>query len=298
MDKKNKLILGERIRLAFQTFWTFLSNSYILGFTQGKIYQGRLKSLCVPGLNCYSCPGALGSCPVGSLQASLGKKGSAVPFYIFGFLFFFGGVLGRYVCGWLCPFGLIQDIIHKIPFPKKLGSFKGDKVLRGLKYLILALFVILLPFLTADAFGTSEPWFCKYICPAGTVQGGIPLALTNSAIRQSISFIYTYKVAILLILIILSLIIYRPFCKYLCPLGAIYSFFNKAALMKIKLDKEKCVTCGKCESICPMNIDPVKNINGGECIRCRKCISCCPTQALSDCFSGKKENNDEAEGKK
>ncbi len=293
MDKKSKTAKGEKIRLIFQSVWAFLSNSYILGFVQGKIYKGRLKSLCIPGLNCYSCPGALGSCPVGSLQASLGKNGTSALIYVLGFLFFFGGMIGRYVCGWLCPFGLIQELLHKIPFPKKIGSFKGDKILRKLKYVILLLFVILLPLVTADAFGITDPWFCKYICPAGTLEGGIPLAAVSSAIRESIGFLYTYKVTLLVITAIASVIIFRPFCKYICPLGAIYAFFNKISFVKISLDEEKCVSCGGCAKECPMNIDPVKNINGTECIRCRKCISCCPTDALSDPFkrkSGKKED--------
>ncbi len=293
MDKKNKTAAGEKIRLTFQSVWAFLSNSYILGFVQGRIYQGKLKSLCIPGLNCYSCPGALGSCPVGSLQASLGKNGTNALIYVLGFLFFFGGILGRYVCGWLCPFGLIQELLHKIPFPKKIGSFTGDKILRKLKYVILLLFVILLPLVTADAFGITDPWFCKYICPAGTLEGGVPLAAVNSAIRASVAFLYTYKVTLLIITALASLIIFRPFCKYICPLGAIYSFFNKISFAKINLDEEKCVSCGGCAKACPMNIDPVKNINGAECIRCRKCISCCPTDALSDPFkrkSGKKDS--------
>ena len=67
--KKN----SEKRRTAVQALWALITNSYLTGFLQGKIYRGDLKKLCVPGLNCYSCPGALGSCPIGSLQAVIGS---------------------------------------------------------------------------------------------------------------------------------------------------------------------------------------------------------------------------------
>ncbi len=284
MDKKrNKRKID--LRLAFQGVWAFITNSYLTGFLQGKIYQEKLKSICLPGLNCYSCPGALGSCPVGALQSSFSARGSKISLYVSGFLIFIGAVMGRYVCGWLCPFGLIQDLLNKIPFPKKIRTFKGDRLLRKLKYVILAVFVILLPMVVVDVTGLGEPWFCKYICPAGTLEGGVPLALLNSALRETVGFLYTWKLLILAVTVFLSIIIYRPFCKYICPLGAIYSFFNKVSVFKITLDKEKCVGCNRCVKTCKMNVDLCKNPDSAECIRCRECISVCPTGALKDNFS-------------
>lgn len=282
MDKKRK---GFDFRLLFQSLWAFVTNSYMTGFLSGKIYQGKLKKLCVPGLNCYSCPGALGSCPVGALQSSLSARGSKISLYVSGFLIFVGALMGRYVCGWLCPFGLIQDLLNKIPFPKKLRSFKGDKILRKLKYVILLVFVILLPMVAVDVTGLGEPWFCKYICPAGTLEGGVPLVLLNSALRETLGFLYTWKILILAVTVIISVIIYRPFCKYICPLGAIYSFFNKVSVFRIKVDKEKCIGCDKCERVCKMNVNPSETPDNAECIRCRECISACPTGALVDNFS-------------
>ena len=157
---KNKI---ERIRKSIQIIWTILSNGFITGFIQGKIYTGDIKKLCVPGLNCYSCPGALGSCPIGSLQAVVGSREYRFSFYVAGFLIFVGAFMGRFVCGWLCPFGLLQGLLNKIPFFKKVKTFKGDKVLRYLKYLILLVFVIILPMVVSDATGLGEPFFCKYI---------------------------------------------------------------------------------------------------------------------------------------
>lgn len=281
MDKKKtEKIYSDSFRHTFQTLWGIATNSFAVGFLKGKIYQGKLKYLCVPGLNCYSCPGALGSCPIGALQAVLGSKNHKFAFYVVGFLMFVGAICGRFVCGWLCPFGLIQDLLNKIPFPKKLKTFKLDKPLRYLKYVILALFVVILPMFALDEYSISDPWFCKYICPAGTLEGGIPLAILNQGIRDTIGWLYAYKLTILLVLIFLSLIIYRPFCKYICPLGAIYSAFNKISIVKLQCDENKCVHCGKCKTECKMNVDPVKEPNSAECIRCGKCIDKCPVDAL------------------
>ncbi len=281
MDKnKKKRIYGDSFRHSVQALWGIATNSFAVGFLKGKIYTGPLKHLCVPGLNCYSCPGALGSCPIGALQAVLGDKNYKFAFYVVGFLMFIGALCGRFVCGWLCPFGLVQDLIHKIPFPKKIKTFKGDKWLRLLKYIILALFVIILPMFALDSFGISTPWFCKLICPAGTLEGGLPLAVLNEGIRASIGWLYAYKTAILGVLIIVSVIIYRPFCKYICPLGAIYSAFNKISVLKLHCDKEKCVSCGKCRKVCEMNVDPTKTPDSAECIRCGKCVRECPTDAI------------------
>lgn len=117
----------KHLRLIVQACFAALTNGYVRGFVEGKIYSGSLKQLCVPGLNCYSCPGALGACPIGALQAVLGSRGRQFSFYAIGFLVAVGALCGRFVCGWLCPFGLFQELVHKIPFPKKLKKLPGDK---------------------------------------------------------------------------------------------------------------------------------------------------------------------------
>ena len=282
--KKNKTSEWPRHRI--QLLWAFLTNSYLAGFVQGKIYTGKLKNLCVPGLNCYSCPGALGSCPIGALQAVIGSRNFKLAFYVSGFLIFVGALVGRFVCGWLCPFGLIQDLLHKIPFPKKIRTFRGDRLLRKLKYVILILFVILLPMFLTDILGQGSPWFCKLICPAGTLEGGIPLVLFNSAMRGAIGWLYAWKNILLFILILLSVLIYRPFCKYLCPLGAVYSVFNPLSVFRYRVDKEKCTSCGACARACKMNCDPTKNANDPECIRCGLCKKVCPTNAVCSGWKG------------
>lgn len=280
MDKRKST--NEWKRHGIQVFWALLTNSYLMGFVQGKIYKGKLKNLCVPGLNCYSCPGALGSCPIGAMQAVIGNRNFKFAFYIAGFLMFVGALMGRFVCGWLCPFGLIQDLLNKIPFPKKITTFKGDNLLRKLKYIIFAVFVILLPLVLVDVLGQGAPYFCKLICPAGTLEGGIPLVLLNESMRSALGFLYAWKNLLLIITVILSVLIYRPFCKYICPLGAVYSVFNPISVFHYRVDKEKCTNCGACAKVCKMQVEPVKNVNHPECIRCGACKKVCPTKAISN----------------
>lgn len=295
MAKKKK---GEGKRHLVQAVWAFLTNSYLIGFVQGKIYQGNLKNLCVPGLNCYSCPGALGSCPIGSLQAVIGSWKFKFAAYVSGFLILVGALIGRLVCGWLCPFGLIQDLLHKIPFPKKIKTFKGDKLLRKLKYIILIVFVILLPMFVVDLLGQGAPYFCKLICPAGTLEGGIPLVLLNKSLHSTIGFLYAWKNLLLILTIIASIIIYRPFCKYICPLGAIYSVFNPISVFRYRVDKEKCTSCGACAKACKMNVDPTEHANDLECIRCNACKHACPTGAITSGCRTKSEGMSENKDKK
>lgn len=192
-----------------------------------------------------------------------------------------GTLIGRLVCGWLCPFGLFQDLLHKIPFPKKWKTFRGDRLLRKLKYLILLVFVILMPMFLVDLLGQGAPYFCKLICPAGTLEGGIPLVLLNQALRGTLGWLYTWKMTILIVTILLSIMIYRPFCKYICPLGGIYSIFNRISLFRYQVDTDSCINCGICAKNCDMGCDPVQNANDPECIRCGKCKKMCPANAVS-----------------
>ena len=279
--KKDKYKARNRGRHIFQSFWFLLTNSFFEGFKTGKIYSGELKQLCVPGMNCYSCPGAKGSCPIGALQAVIGSPNYKFSYYVVGFLFFVGALIGRGVCGYLCPFGLIQDFLHKIPFIKKIESFKADKALRKAKYLILLIFVILLPLFLVDFLGQGSPYFCKLICPVGMLEGGIPLVWMNTSMRGAVGFLYAWKGLILLLTILLSIIIYRPFCKYICPLGAIYSLFNSVSFFRYTLDHQKCIHCGRCKAVCEMQCDPVQNCNDLECIRCGKCKNACPVDAIA-----------------
>ena len=136
--------------------------------------------------------------------------------------------------------------------------------------------------------GQGEPFFCKLICPSGTLLGGIPLITANESLREIIGGLFAWKTTILVIIVLLSIIIYRPFCKYLCPLGAIYAVFNPIAFYSLKVDKDKCVSCNKCAKVCKMNVDPVKTNNSLECIRCGDCKKSCPTKAIELGFYSRK----------
>lgn len=271
-------------RQAVQLAAAALSNGYLAGFAKGSIYTGGTKAVCVPVLNCYSCPGALGACPIGSLQTAVGGVRGHFPFYVLGLLMLFGVVLGRVVCGFLCPFGLVQDLLHKIPSPKLRLPEKLHCSARYLKYLVLVVLVVGLPILTGAETGASVPYFCKFLCPAGTLGGGIPLLAGDPILRGLAGVLFHWKLFVLVIILLASVFLSRPFCRYLCPLGAFYGLFNRFSFYRMSLDRARCVGCGKCEAVCPMAVEVTKDIDSPECIRCGECRRSCPTGAISAGF--------------
>ncbi len=276
---KNKL---KKPRLTFkrrliQLYAALLFNANIKGFISGNIYTGAVKNICTPGLNCYSCPGASGACPLGALQNALASSGKRTPYYMLGIILLYSIMLGRWICGFLCPFGLIQDLLHKIKTPK-LKKNKVTKALSYFKYVLLVLFVVVLPIIYALR-DMPLPAFCKYICPAGTLGGAIAMLLnpSNSDMFDMLGPLFTWKFVLLMAMITACVFIYRAFCRFICPLGALYGLFNKISILGIKLDKPKCVDCGRCISKCKMDIS---HVGDHECINCGECISVCPTQAI------------------
>ena len=281
MDKKTSGVshLLARFRGWIQAGATLLTNIHLPNFLKGGLYQGKGKAVCVPGLNCYSCPAASGACPIGSFQAVVGSSKFRFSYYITGFLILLGVLLGRVICGFLCPFGWFQELLHKIP-TKKLST-KKLKPLTYLKYVVLLVMVVLLPVLVTNQLGMGDPFFCKYLCPQGVLEGAIPLSMANAGIRAALGSLFTWKFIVLLTVIVLSIVFYRPFCKWLCPLGAFYALLNKVSLFQMQVDQSKCVSCGKCAKVCKMDVDVTKSPNHTECIRCGMCIRACPTDAVS-----------------
>ncbi len=267
--------LLDKIRLGTQLVYTIITNGYAYGFMNGKIYQGNLKYVCVPGLNCYSCPGAIASCPIGALQALLNRRGYQVPFAALGFFFLFGCVLGCFVCGWLCPFGLVQDLLFMIPLFHKRKHLPLHKVFKYTKYVVLVGLVIIGSLFLFTGYA-KVPAFCKYLCPSGTLLGALPLLAGNASLRELVGGLFFWKAGILLVIILASIKIYRPFCQYLCPLGAIYGLFNRFSLVQIHWEEEACTHCEACQRACPVGLEPEKISVSTECIRCGKCVQACP----------------------
>lgn len=278
---RNIFTKTDRKRHFIQILATLISNAYIPGFIKGQIYQGPTKHICLPGLNCYSCPGATGACPIGAMQAVVGSDGRHFSFYVMGIMIFFGVLMGRLICGFLCPFGFLQDLLYKIRSPKPKIPKKIDRPLRYLKYGFLLIPVLLLPAFLKGEFGIAPPYFCQWICPVGILEGGIPLLLTNNSIQEMIGSLFFFKASILAAVLIGSIFIFRPFCKYICPLGAFYGLFNAIGFYQLTINRETCTNCKACERICPMNVPILRNINSPECIRCGKCQEICPEKSIS-----------------
>ncbi len=279
----------EKKRRLFQVGAALAFNAYLPSFFRAGIFQGGIKGICLPALNCYSCPSAIGACPIGALQSGLSSvrlhlaaAQKQFGLYVLGFLTIVGSLVGRLPCGWLCPFGLFQELVRR----QNWRGFKLPRFLTNFRYLVLVLFVILLPLIIIDEFGLGQTWFCKWICPAGTLEAGIPLVLLNPNIRAQVGFMFSWKMGILLLFIILMLFIDRPFCRTTCPLGAIWGLFNQASLFQMAVDEERCTQCLACQKICPVDINPSVTPNSPACIRCLRCLDVCPYGALSYSFLG------------
>ncbi len=247
-----------------------LSNSYFKAVVTKQVYDGPLKSGCVPFLNCHACPFAISSCPIGMLQhfAAIRK----FPLFLFGFLGIIGMTVGRAACGWLCPFGWIQDKMHKI----KSRKFRIPRPLTHLKYASLIVLAIILPYFT------EVHWFSR-ICPWGTITAGIPWVLWNPVDPAfgapviepgMVGWLYFMKIAVLILFLTLFIFTKRPFCRTTCPMGAIYSLFNKFSLMHMKVSGRCANNCNLCKEVCPVDIRISDNPDSPECLRCLECTVC------------------------
>lgn len=266
----------ELARKWVQALWFFLTNGF-WGFPiTGNLYQGPMKVICSPGLNCYSCPAATSYCPIGSLQQlligvrySLQSGQFYIGTFIIGSMGMLGAVFGRFICGWACPFGFMQELLYKIPSPK----YSIPTQLNWGKYLFLIFFVILLPLIIVDDFGMGKPWFCKYVCPAGTLEAGIPMLILRPDLRSIVGWLFINKIVIMIGFILWSVIATRPFCRTTCPLGAFYALFSRFQLIKLKLNEELCTNCGVCHTVCPVEIKFNETPDSCECVNCMRCMT-------------------------
>lgn len=259
-----------------QLVTSILANSYLTGFFRGHIYRGPLKALCVPFLNCYSCPGAWGTCPMGAFQALAAGFSQTLSFYIMGLLTTLGALGGRLVCGWLCPFGFFQELLYAYRSKK----WRLPRWLKILPPFVLAL-TLALPFLWRSGVGMGQPYFCRFICPAGTLEAGLTLLILRPQLRTLVGPTFLIKVAILVMLILLGVFIWRPFCQTLCPLGAFYGLFNNKSFWRLKVKESRCIKCQACSRSCPAGLVPFIEANASGCVRCLQCTKVCPTGALT-----------------
>ena len=275
MLTKIKALLPTKRKL-MQLYFALLFNANLKGFVTGNIYQGSTKQFCAPGINCYSCPGAVGACPLGSLQGSF-SAGHTTVYYVCGILLLYCLMFGRMICGWLCPFGLIQELLYKIKTPK-LKKSPVTRVLSYLKYVLLVFFVVIVP-VTYAFKDTPLPAFCKYICPAGTIEGGLSLLANkvNASYFAMLGPLFTWKFLVMVSIVVGSVFAFRLFCRFLCPLGALYGLFNKISVFGVKVDAPKCTNCGLCVSHCKLD---VRHVGDQECISCGECMEVCPTKAI------------------
>ena len=259
-------------------------NPFFVYFSSRLTYQGGLKGVCVPGLNCYACPLTVFSCPIGSLQHSFTLmspkvKGSlsqafASLIYVLGSIGLVGAVVGRMPCGWICPFGLLQELLHKIPAPKlRLPSW-----MRWGRYVFLVVLVLLVPFLTAVR------WFPR-LCPAGALEGALPLKLVPPASPLPPSgWFFWLKMAILGAFLLWFVFSKRPFCRAVCPLGAMLGACNRFSLYRMAVDDAVCASCERCREVCPVDIDIREDPNSPDCVRCLQCREACRYGAITSGF--------------
>ena len=272
------------LRKWIQTLFFFLSNGYwAFPFTR-TIYKGPMKVICAPGLNCYSCPAATTACPIGAVQQLLGGIRLTLetgPFYVglyvAGAIGIIGTAVGRMICGWACPFGLFQELLHKLPSPK-FGIWKG---LRFVKYGLLASTVVLLPLIAVNEFGSGAPWFCKLICPAGTLEAGLPMLIMQPALRDNLGMIFVIKATVLAGFTVWSVVASRPFCRTACPLGAFYAMFSRVRLVQLRVDKGRCNGCKACAQACPVDVNVSRSSRDPECILCLSCLKTCKSGAVN-----------------
>lgn len=258
-DRFTNWLLGVR-RLPVQLGATLLFNSYFLA--------PWAKSVPCVGFNCYACPAAIVACPIGSLQHFGVIR--RVPFYLLGFLGLVGLAVGRLACGWFCPFGMLQELMYRLPLPK----WRMSNRLARFRYVIFAVLVVIVPIIT------YEPWFCK-LCPAGALEAGLPLVIFDAEIRALTGILFAVKMVILAAFLLWFMVTTRPFCRFVCPLGSVYAPFNGVSGLRLHFEAERCTGCDACESVCPTALHPPTEIDSEGCIRCLECLKACPSGALA-----------------
>jgi len=230
----------------------------------------RMHGMCSPVLHCYACPLATFACPIGVI-AQLGAV-HIFPFVAIGLLILIGAVLGSLLCGWACPFGFLQDLATKVSAPK----FELPKWTGYFRYVVLVITVLAIPYF----FGEGHWLFICRICPAGAMEAAVPNMVNQAIAGQKIIWPSVIKLAILGLFLAAIFFVNRPFCRLLCPLGGVFSIFNRVSAIFLRIDTNKCNDCRQCHNLCEYGIEPDKKPNDIGCIRCLECTKCSP-QAIT-----------------
>jgi ferredoxin-type protein NapH len=226
----------------------------------------RLHTMCSPVFHCYACPLSTFACPIGVL-AQFGAL-HVFPFIAVGLLVAVGAFFGTLICGWACPFGFLQDLTAKVPTPK----FDLPKYTRYFRYVMLIGTVLAIPYF----FGESHPLFVCRVCPAGALEAAVPTMAGQAIAGQEVVWPNAVKLTILALFLIAIFFMKRPWCRVLCPLGAIFSLFNRISAFFLRFNTEKCTHCDRCHKLCEYGIEPEKTPNDLHCIRCLECTKCSP----------------------
>ena len=229
----------------------------------------------VPGcvFHCYSCPLSSFACPVGvaANYAALWPVVGEVPYLLIGVLLLVGAVGGSLVCGWACPFGFLQDALgkitrHKLSLPPLAGH---------LRYVVLVGLVLALPLLLGwhgVPFEKQAVSICR-VCPAGALESGVPHSL-QSVLAGGPWLMSWQKVVLLAVFLGAALVIHRPWCRLLCPLGGALGLFNRFSLFHLQFNARECTECNLCRSRCSMGVKLDRQLNAPNCVRCLECLRC------------------------
>lgn len=218
-----------------------------------------------PGLHCYACPLAVTICPIGLMQ-NLAIYGT-VPYFWVGAIVAYGLIAGRGFCGWFCPFGTLNDLL----------AFRKVRINRVASY---SKYAVLLGTIIA-AWALADTIFCK-LCPAASITASIPYLFMGVAKVNRPFIVHMISLGTVLLGMV---IIARFWCRYLCPMGAILSLFNKVSFLHLKLDTNRCSRCGDCAVACPMGLQPHEEYDDHNCIKCGECTEACSLDALTLTFS-------------
>ncbi len=228
----------------------------------------EFKGVCNPVLSCHSCILSWFACPIGVFIHYAGYQ--AFPFIAVGSVALVGLLIGRVLCGWMCPFGFLQDLLYKIPTRK----FQLPDWTSYIKYVVLATTVVAVPYFYGES---SIGVFCRY-CPSSALQVTLPNLLGGAALNTGTMI----KMGLLVVILIWVVFTTRGFCKVLCPIGAMMAPFNFISLWIVKVPRRDCLSCDLCDKECPTRCSPQGRVEERipanralDCVVCHECQPVC-----------------------